>query len=81
MILLVVAAILVTTGRRKAANTVDTGVIIGVVSSLVFAVMGVGSMMRRKDDVGWVHRVGVGLVFTCVVIVGGILLATLRHTG
>ena len=78
LILLVVAAILVTTGRRKAANTVDTGVIIGVVSSLVFSVMGVGSMMRRKDDVGWVHRVVVFLIFICIVIASGVLLAALR---
>ena len=81
VILLVVAAILITTGRRKAANAVDAGVIIGVVSSLVFAVMGVGSMLRRKDDVGWVHRAVVFMLFICVVLAGGTLLATLRHSG
>lgn len=81
IILLVVAAILITTGRRKAANTVDAGVIIGVVSSLVFAVMGVGSMLRRKDDVGWVHRAVVFMLFLCVVLASGTLLATLRHSG
>ena len=80
-ILLVVAAILITTGRRKAAGEVDVGVIIGVVSSLVFAVMGVGSMVRRKDDVGWVHRAVVALTFICVVFASGVLLAALRHTG
>ncbi len=81
IILLVVAAILVTTGRRKAASTVDVGVIIGVVSSLVFAIMGVGSMARRNDDVGWVHRAVVLLIFICVALASGILLAALRHTG
>lgn len=81
VLLLVVAAILVTTGRRKAANTVNAGVIIGVVSSLVFTVMGVGSMMRRKNDVGWVHRAFVILIFVCVVLASGILLAALRHSG
>lgn len=81
VILLVVAAILITTGRRKAANTVDAGVIIGVVSSLVFAVMGMGSILRRKDDVGWLHRAVVFLIFVCVVLASGILLATLRHSG
>lgn len=80
IILLVVAAILITTGRRKAANTVDVGVIIGVVSSLVFAVMGMGSMVRRKDDVGWVHRAVVFLIFVCVALASGILLAALRHS-
>lgn len=81
IILLVVAAILITTGRRKAANTVDVGVIIGVVSSMVFAVMGMGSMVRRKDNVGWVHRAVVFLLFLCVVLTSGILLAALRHSG
>lgn len=80
LILLIVAAILVTTGRRKAANTVDAGVIIGVISSLVFAVMGVGSMVRRKDDVGWVHRAIAFLIFVCVVFASGVLLAALRDS-
>lgn len=79
-VLLVVSAILVATGRRKAANTVDAGVIIGVVSSLVFAVMGMGSMVSRKDDVGWVHRAAVFLTFVCVVLASSSLLAALRHT-
>lgn len=80
IILLVVAAILITTGRRKAASRVDAGVIIGVVSSLVFTVMGVGSMVGRKDDVGWVHRAVVVLLFVCVVLASSLLLAALRHT-
>ena len=80
LILLIVAAFLVTTGRKKAANTVNAGVIIGVVSSLVFAVMGVGSIVRRKDDVGWVHRAAVLLTFVCVVLASGVLLAALRHS-
>ncbi len=80
-ILLIVAAILITTGRRKAANTVDAGVIIGVVSSLVFAIMGVGSMVKRKTDVGWAHRAVVWLAFVCVVLASSIMLAALRHSG
>lgn len=79
LILLIVAAILVATGRKKAVNTVDAGVIIGVISSLVFAVMGVGSMARRKDNVGWVHRAVIVLVFLCVVLASGFLLAALGH--
>lgn len=81
VILLLVAAILVTTGRRKAASAVDAGVVIGVVSSLVFAVMGVGSMMRRKDDVGWVHRTVVCLIFLGVLLASSLLLTALRRTG
>ena len=80
-ILLIVAAILVTTRRSKSANTVDVAVVVGVVSSLIFAVVGIGSMVRRRDDVGWVHRAVVCLVFACVVVPSSLLLAALRHLG
>lgn len=76
-VLLLVAAILKTTGRRKAETTVDAGVIIGVASSLVFAIIAVGSMVGRKDDVGWVHRISVFLLFAVVAAGGGGLIASL----
>lgn len=77
-LLLIVAAILEMTGRRKAEVTVDAGVIAGVASSLVFAIIGVGSMVGRKDNVGWVHRAIVSLVFICVILGSGVLLAALN---
>ena len=77
IILLLVAAILETTGRRKAEFTVDAGVIIGIAASLVFAIVAVGCMIGRKDDVGWVHRAIVFLFFACVVLGSGMLLAAL----
>lgn len=74
---LVVATILKTTGRRKAETTVDAGVIIGVASSLVFAIIAVGSMIGRREDVGWVHRTVVFLIFLCIAVGGGGLIAGL----
>lgn len=79
IVLLVVAAILETTGRRKAETTVDAGVIIGVASSLVFAIIAVGSMVGRRDNVGWIHRAVVLLMFLCIALGGGGLLAALSH--
>ncbi len=76
-VLLVVAAILKTTGRRKAQTTVDAGVIIAVASSLVFAIIAVGSMVGRTRDVGWVHRTVVCLTFVCVAVGSGSLLTAL----
>lgn len=76
-ILLVVATILKTTGRRKAETTVDVGVIIGVAASVVFAIIAVGSMAGRKENVGWVQRAVVLLLFLCVTVGGGSLLAGL----
>ena len=77
MILLLIATILETTGRRKAAARVDAGVVIGVAASLVFAVIGVGSMLGRRDKLGWAHRGIVSLVFILVLITGVGLLAAL----
>ena len=77
LVLLIVAAILDITGRRKAETTVDAGVIIGVAASLVFAIVAVGSMAGRVDNVGWVHRSIVLLVFLCVAVSSGALLASL----
>lgn len=76
-VFLLVAAILKTTGRRKAETTVDAGIIIGVTSSLVFAIIAVGSMVGRKDDVGWLHRISVFLLFALVAAAGGGLIASL----
>ena len=76
-VLLIIATILQTTGRRKAETTVAVGVIIGVAASLVSAIIGVGSMLGRKDDVGGVHRAIVFIVFMCVVLGSGGLLTML----
>ena len=77
LVLLIVAAILLVTGRRKAEVTVDVGVIIGVAASLVFAVIAVGNMAGRRENVGWVHRSIVMLTFVCIVACSGGLLASL----
>ena len=77
LILLAVAAILKFTGRRKAGTTVDAGVIVGVVTSILFAIIAVVSMIGRKDEVGWVHRSSVLLLFIFLVICGAALLASL----
>lgn len=78
-LLLIIAGILVTTGRKKAATTVDLGVIIGVASSLVFAVIGVGSMVGMQNNVGWVHRSIVLVTFIIVGLGNGGLLFALKR--
>ena len=78
-ILLLVAVILLSTGRRKAATEVDAGVVIGVSAALVFAVIGVGSMFARRKELGWVHRTTVLLLSLCVFLVGVALLVAMNH--
>lgn len=61
--LLLLATILNTTGRRRDAATVDLGVVVGVIASLVFAVVAVGTMVGRAEDLGWIYRAAVLLLF------------------
>lgn len=66
LLLLLVAGILVITGKNKLRVEVDAGVFVGVISSLFFAAMGVCTLLYRKDNLGWLYRTCVG--FTCVTI-------------
>lgn len=61
--LLILATILNTTGRRRNAAAVDLGVIVGVIASLVFSVVAVGTMVGRTEELGWVYRALVLVVF------------------
>lgn len=74
IVLLVIASILVFTGKHKLRIEVDAGVIVGVVASLFFATLGIGMMLYRKEPLSWVHRIGVSLVFITVCILNGALL-------
>lgn len=74
LVLLIIASILVTTGRHRLRVEVDAGVIVGMVSSLFFATLGFGTMLYRKDDIGWVHKTAVILVFTAICVCNGVLL-------
>ncbi|KAL9002076.1 MAG: hypothetical protein Q9188_004968, partial [Gyalolechia gomerana] len=74
-VLLIVAALLVSAGRRKAVLKVDVGVVTGVVFSLVFAVSGVGCMLRRRENVGIAQRVFVFMALVVVCVGSGVLLA------
>ncbi|KAI9709168.1 MAG: hypothetical protein M1812_007753 [Candelaria pacifica] len=70
-----ISAVLAITGRHRKRITVDVGVIVGIVAGLLFAVLGVGLMLVRRDRLGWVHRVTVLLVFAGLCVASGILLA------
>lgn len=74
LVLLAIASILVATGRHRLRVEVDAGVIVGMVSSLFFATLGFGTMLYRKDNLGWLHKLAVTLTFAGVCIFNGILL-------
>ena len=75
--LLLLATILNITGRRKDAATVDLGVIVGVIASLVFAVVAVGTMVGRREELGWVYRAVVLFMFALDCMGCGVLIMVL----
>jgi len=72
---LAIASVLTVTTRRRYVVTADIGTLVGVVSSLVFAAVGVGMMVGRKEDVGLVHRSGVLSAFVGVCVGNAVLIA------
>ena len=79
LLLLLVAGVLTSTRRKKYVFTADLGGLVGITSSIVFAVLGVGMMAGRREDVGWVHRWSV-LVVAGILGVGNVLLAVSMYS-
>ena len=73
LILIAIAAMLTTTARRRYVRRADIGTLVGVVFSLIFAILGVGMMAVRKQDVGLMQRSGVLLVFALICVANAIL--------
>jgi hypothetical protein len=74
LVLLIIAGTLVATGRHRLRIEVDAAVIVGVVASLTFATLGFGTMLYRKEPLGWLHRACVGFTFMAVCVLNGMLL-------
>ena len=72
--LLAVAGTLVATGKKKLRVEVDAAVLVGVLASLFFATLGIGTMLYRQERLSWLHRALVGLAFFGVCFLNGILL-------
>lgn len=61
--LLFVASVAAAIRRAKDAAIVGLGVILSVILSLAFTVMAVGTMVLRNENLGWVYRTTVVLLF------------------
>ena len=75
--LLLLATLLNITGRRSDAETVDLGVIVGVIASLVFAVVAVGTMLVRREKLGGVYWAVVLFMFVLDCMGCGVLIVVL----
>jgi len=74
VILLVIAGILLSAGRHHLRVEVDAGVTAGIVASLLFASMGFVCMLYRKERLGWLHRICVGVTFVALCVLNGMML-------
>ncbi|MCJ1404989.1 hypothetical protein MMC11_008215 [Xylographa trunciseda] len=73
LILIAIAAVLTTTARKRYVRRADIGTLMGVVFSVVFAILGVGMIAARKENVGLMQRSGVLLVFALICVANAIL--------
>lgn len=73
-ILMGVAAILISTGKRKLRVEVDVGVTVGVMMSLFCSCAGLGMTLYRRDTLSIVMRLLVWFGFTASCLINGMLL-------
>ena len=74
IVLLAIAGTLVATGKRKLRVEVDAAVLVGVLASLFFGTLAIGTMLYRQQRLSWVHRGLVGLTFFGVCFLNGVIL-------
>jgi hypothetical protein len=74
LLLIFAAGLLVTTGRHRLRAEVDAGVIVGIVSGLLFATLGFTIMVYRWSRIGWLHKICVTMSFLTTSVLSGVLL-------
>ncbi|KAE9377993.1 hypothetical protein N431DRAFT_435156 [Stipitochalara longipes BDJ] len=82
IVLLAIAGTLVATGKKKLRVEVDAAVLVGVLASLFFGTLAIGTMLYRQQQLSWLHRTFVGLTFIAICVLNGILLVVVAgNTG
>jgi hypothetical protein len=74
LLFLLIACILVATGKKRLRVEVDAGVIVGIVASLCFNMAAIGAVLGRQQNLGWLHRSLVTVTFVGICIFNGMLL-------
>ena len=74
IVLLGVAAVLITTGRHRLRVEVDAGATVGVVASLTSACAAVGLSLARRDQLSLANSLAVWVTFAVVCILNGMVL-------
>ncbi|KAK8114168.1 hypothetical protein PG999_006237 [Apiospora kogelbergensis] len=74
IVLLVVASVLVATGRHRLQVEVDVGVTLAVVVSLFAGCTGLGSMLYRQDPLSFIYQAVIWFTFIGICVLNGMLL-------
>jgi len=74
LVMLLIAGILVATGRRKLKVEVDAGVLVGVLASLFFSLTALATMLYRREPLSWFHRACSWMTFLGICVLDGLLI-------
>lgn len=77
LVLLLTSGLAQITWRQGTFIAVDIAVVFGIVASLTCTVAGLGSGMARQEDVGWMGRAQVFLMFAVLCVGNGVLVVHL----
>ncbi|KAE9985915.1 hypothetical protein EG328_006755 [Venturia inaequalis] len=72
-----IIAILAATGRKKLIDEVDVGIVLGVVFSLLFALVGMVSVVTIQEQIGFVKWSVIGIVFSAICVADGVMIGDL----
>jgi heme/copper-type cytochrome/quinol oxidase subunit 4 len=74
LLLLMVAGILAITGKHRLQIEVDTGIIVGIMASIIFGSLGLSMMLVHREQISWAHKICVGVAFVAICVLNGMLL-------
>ncbi|KAE8445285.1 hypothetical protein EG329_013523 [Mollisiaceae sp. DMI_Dod_QoI] len=80
LLFLLIASILVATGKKKLRVEVDAGVIVGIIASLCFNMAAIGAVLGRQERLTWLHRSLVTVAFIGICVFNGMLLVIVAST-
>lgn len=72
-----IIGILAATGKKKLMGEVDVGIVLGVVASLLFALVGMVSVVTIQEHIGFVKWAMIGIVFSAICIADGVMVGDL----
>jgi hypothetical protein len=80
-IISLIIATLAATGKKKLIGEVDAGILLGVVGSLFFALVGMVSVVTGSEKLGIVRWTIIGTVFAAICIADGVLVGWVVEGG